>query len=183
MSGRLRKLRTRMTSSWDGLVPKRPFKLASVFICRQRRKGVRLHHCRTEDYWSTHTVDLCHTVWKTSTIFHNCPERGWSLNCRWQCRALSAGNHCGLMQNCTSDWFDSLGFSGLIVWQRCYFRLVWLRSWDTKEFDLEKNKNEILRPNGKIRGEGKSNIESQHWIWVSWQLTDAQLSFIETEQT
>lgn len=85
------------------------------------------------------------------------------------------------------DWLDSFEFSGLIGWQRCYFSLGVITLLRRKGIWLGRSGGrggmKSLVQMGRIEAKANQNIESQHWIWVSWQLTDAQLSFIETEQT
>lgn len=52
----------------------------------------------------------------------------------------------------------------------------------SSEAEFDNSLGEV-HPNVRIEVKIKSNTEWQHLIWVSWQLADAQLSFIETEQT
>lgn len=157
------------------------------FVCRQKTKrGGAAASSVALRITEAHTVDLCHAVWKTSTIAHNCPETGRSLNSRWQCGALSAGNHCGLMQNCTLDWFQFIWkFSGLIcaaalllpfgVITLMRHKGIWLLEWlegggSGKECNLASKWEDSRRRQIKY---WIDNIEFEYldnWLMLSWVL-------------
>lgn len=162
---------------------RRPSEVARVFVLSSKSEYcAALRACRALlKRARAHCWPVGRAVWKTSTIFSYCPETGRSLNSRSDCGEITVV-WCQELEG----WIGSIRFNslGLIAWQRCYFRLVWLRPWDTEEFDLGRREWNLVSKWEESRRKANQIILNHNIEFECLdKLTDAQLSFIETEQT